>query len=74
MQKELYKFIKDWCMVEFLLVMLPLQHEISVNILEGFSNLSVVTVLNIALVDIKMVFKISLKDLEFILISAVIGL
>ena len=61
-------------MVEFLLMMLSLQHKISVNALEGFDDLLVVTILNVALVDVKMVFKVSLKDLEFTLISAVIGL
>ena len=33
-----------------------------------------VTVPNVAPVDVKMVFEVSLKDLEFTLISAVIGL
>ena len=42
--------------------------------MEGFDDLSVVTVLNVAPVDVKMVFEVSLKDLEFTLISAIIGL
>ena len=74
MQKELYKFIKGWCMVEFLPVMLPLQYEVSVNALEGFGDPLMVTVPNVAPVDVKMGFEVSLKDLEFTLISAVIGL
>ena len=42
--------------------------------MEGFGDLSAVAVPDVALVDIKVVFEVSLKDLEFSLISAVIGL
>ena len=74
MQKELHKFIKGQCMVKFLLIMLLLQHEVFINALEGFSDLSVVTALDVAPVDVKVVFKVSLKDLKLMLISAMIGL
>lgn len=73
MQKKLHKLIIGWGMVEFLLMVLPLKHEISINALKGFSNLSAITVLNITPVNIKIILKISLKDLKFMLVLAMVG-
>ena len=42
--------------------------------MEGFSNLSAVTAPDVASVDVKVVFEVSLKDLKLTLISAMIGL
>lgn len=60
-------------MVEFLLIILLLKHEVSINILKSFSNLSVIAVLNITLINIKIILKVSLKDLKFILVLAIVG-
>lgn len=59
-------------MVKFLLVLLLMQHQITIKILESFGDLSAVAVANVPLIDVEIVLKICLKDLQFLLIFALI--
>lgn len=59
-------------MVKFLLVLLPMQHQVIIKTLKSFSDLLAVAVMNVPPVDIEIILKVCLEDLQFPLILALV--